>query len=73
MAKEVVAEVPVVEEKERRPKKEDKIKGLHALRAGGSGGGAKPSIKCDNCGCMRFNECGCTRSTKKAAKEGAAA
>ena len=52
-------------EKEKRPKKEINTKGIHAMRAGGAGGGAKPTIKCDNCGCMRFNTCGCTVSNKK--------
>lgn len=36
-------------------------RGLKRLRAEP---GDKPTVKCDNCGCMRYTTCGCKRKSK---------
>jgi len=44
-------------------------KGLKAIRAGNENWTtAKPSIKCDNCGCMRYSACGCVKKVDRGAK-----
>ena len=44
-------------------KKEKDIIGLKKRRAGH--GARTPTYKCDNCGCIRFSECYCTRAAKE--------
>lgn len=50
-----------VEKKDRGPK------GLKLMRAGWIGQ-PRPEHKCDNCGCMRYNECYCPRAKEKKEK-----
>ena len=49
-----------MEVQESKPKKEQNIKGLHAMRAGRTSG--TPDFFCENCKCKRFSECGCIKS-----------
>ena len=46
--------------------------GLKKMRAGSNRRNetkAKPEYKCTNCGCMRYNPCGCEKSQMKKKKE----
>lgn len=51
--------------KEKAMKKEDDkkpvIKGLKKLRSGFSGQ-RFPTVKCDNCGCIRYSDCYCSKT-----------
>lgn len=43
----------------------DKRTGLKCRRKLHTGGVLKPKVKCDRCGKMRYNECGCQRKQHK--------
>lgn len=44
--------------------------GLKSMRAGGSRKSDEPDYSCDNCGCKRFNPCGCMRAKEDGANNG---
>jgi len=44
--------------------KSERIMGLKKLRVGSEGSNAtvaKPTVKCSNCGCVRYNLCTCAK------------
>lgn len=60
-----MVEEVVAEEQPRVRREKTGVKGIKEMRAGGSGGGGKPTIKCENCGKMRYNVCYCPRKKKE--------
>lgn len=49
-------------------KKKESIKGIKRMRSGFSGA-STPTYKCDNCGCIRYSECYCTKAASSEANQ----